>query len=130
MSRPLLLTLALILVPAVHADEPRAKPLDAAKPVVVPFETLPTGHMTVMVKVNGKGPYKLIFDTGAPITLMNNKIAKEAGLLKDVKKPLITLFGSMGDVKVPAMEVGGQKVENTVAIIMDHPTVEAISKAF
>src|SRR4051794_41159775 len=100
MYRHLLLTLPLFLAPAMHADEPRAKPLDAAKPIVVPFETLPTGHMTVMVKVNGKGPYKLIFDTGAPITLMNNKIAKESGLLKDVKKPIFSLFGSMGDVKV------------------------------
>src|SRR5207244_7100323 len=36
----------------------------------------------------------------------------------------------MGDVKVAEMEVGGQKIENSVAIVMDHPTVEAISRAF
>ena len=34
--------------------------------------------MVVNVKINGKGPYRLIFDTGAPFTLINNKIAKEA----------------------------------------------------
>src|SRR5207248_7379886 len=38
--------------------------------------------------------------------------------------------GSMGDVKVKEIEVGGQKCENAMAIIMDHPTVEAISRAF
>jgi hypothetical protein len=114
----------------VKADPPVAKPLEKGKPVVVPFEVLPSGHITVQVKVNGKGPYKLIFDTGAPITLMNNKVAKEAGLLKGVTRPLISLFGAMGDVKVAEMEVGGQKIENSVAIVMDHPTVEAISKAF
>jgi hypothetical protein len=130
MKKYLLLSLMLVLVPALRADEPKAKPAEAAKPIVVPFELTPTGHMTVMVKVNGKGPYKLIFDTGAPITLMNNKVAKEAGLLKGIKKPLFTFFGSMGDVKVPELEVGGQKLKNTVAIVMDHPTVEAISKAF
>jgi membrane-associated protease RseP (regulator of RpoE activity) len=119
------LLVALLAAP-LRADTPPK--LD--KPVVVPFEILKTGHMTVMVKVNGKGPYKLIFDTGAPITLLNNKVAKDAGLLKGVRKPLLPLFGSMGDVKVKELDVGGQKATNIVAIIMDHPTVEAISKAF
>src|SRR5258708_5934655 len=130
MKRTLRLSLALLLVSVLRADEPKAKPVEAAKPIVVPFELLPSGHMAVMVKVNGKGPYRLIFDTGAPITLMNNKIAKEADLLKDVKKPWFTLFGAMGDVKIKELEVGGQKLANTIAIVMDHPTVEAISKAF
>jgi len=33
--------------------------------VKVPFELLKSGHMAGNVKVNGKGPFKLIFDTGA-----------------------------------------------------------------
>ena len=60
--RSLLLSLALLglmLTAARADDQPKVKP------VVVPFELLPSGHMTVMVKVNGKGPYRLIFDTGA-----------------------------------------------------------------
>src|SRR5271170_771338 len=99
-------------------------------PVKVPFELLKTKHITVMVKVNGKGPYKLIFDTGAPITLLNNRIAKDAGLLKGVPKPAFTVFGSMGEVKIDELDVGGQKAEKVPGIVMDHPTVEAISKAF
>jgi hypothetical protein len=106
-----------------RADEP------ATKPVTVPFELLKSGHMTVQVKVNGKGPYTLIFDTGAPVTLVNNKVAREAGLLKDVKKPAFTLFGSMGEVKIKELEVGGQAAKDVPTIVMDHPTVEAISKA-
>lgn len=98
--------------------------------ITVPFELLRTGHMTVMVKINGKGPYKLIFDTGAPITLLNNKIARESGLLKGVQRPLFSPFGSIGQVKVKSLEVGEQRAENLPAIVMDHPTVEAISKAF
>ena len=119
----LVLPLFLFLLPARAADAD-------AKPVAVPFELLKTGHMTVKVKVNGKGPYTLIFDTGAPITLLNNKVAKDAGLLKDVERPPFSLFGSMGEVKVKEIEVGGQKAENLTAVVMDHPTVEAISKAF
>jgi hypothetical protein len=120
--------------PLAASPTPATVPLPPAKaadkPVVVPFELLKTGHMTVMVKINGKGPYKLIFDTGAPITLLNNKIAKEAGLLKDMPRPAFALFGSMGEVKVRALEVGEQLAENVAAVVMDHPTVEAISRAF
>jgi membrane-associated protease RseP (regulator of RpoE activity) len=112
----------LISLPAVRADAPKA--------TVVPFELLPSGHMAVMVKVNGKGPYRLIFDTGAPITLLDNKVAKAAGLLKDTPEPLFSLFGSKGEVKVKELQVGDQKVSDMTAIVMDHPTVEAISKAF
>lgn len=120
-----LLLLAALFVPA-RADE--TKP--AVKPVVIPFELLPTGHMTVMVKVNGKGPYKLIFDTGAPINLINNKVARAANLLEGVQRPPIALFGAMGDVKVKEIEIGTQKAENMPAVVMDHPTVGAISDAF
>jgi membrane-associated protease RseP (regulator of RpoE activity) len=103
---------------------------DAPKATVVPFELLPSGHMAVMVKVNGEGPYRLIFDTGAPITLLDNKVAKAAGLLKDTPEPLFSIFGSKGEVKVKELQVGEQKVPDMTAIVMDHPTVEAISKAF
>jgi PDZ domain/Aspartyl protease len=129
--------LALLLLPLVAAradDAPAKDKKDAEprqdKPITVPFEMLKTGHITVMVKVNGKGPYKLIFDTGAPLTLVNNKVAKEAGLLEGVKKPLFAPFGSMGEAKIEMLEVGDQKADNVSAMVMDHPTVEAISKAF
>jgi membrane-associated protease RseP (regulator of RpoE activity) len=117
-----LLVLLVACHPALGLENPPA--------VVVPFELLRTGHMTVMVKVNGKGPYKLIFDTGAPITLLNNKVAREAGLLKNVPRSPFTIFGAMGEARVRTLEVGGQKADNVSAMVMDHPTVEAISRAF
>jgi membrane-associated protease RseP (regulator of RpoE activity) len=98
------------------------------KPVTVPFELLRSGHMAVQVKINGKGPYRVIFDTGAPISLLNNKVAKEAGLLKDAEKPLFSLFGTMGQVSVKSFQVGDLKAEDVNTIIMDHPTIEAISR--
>src|SRR5262249_53303220 len=89
--------LLLLSFPA-RADEEKAKP--------VPFELLKTRHMAVMVKVNGKGPFRLIFDTGAPVTLLNTKIAREAGLLNKMPKSIIPFFGTGGPVKVDKMEVG------------------------
>src|SRR5262245_66613744 len=66
-------------------------------PQVVKFELVPSGHFIVKVKLNGKGPYNLIFDTGAPSTLITPKIAQEADLVQKAKdKPLIPLFGMMG----------------------------------
>lgn len=100
------------------------------KPMTVAFETLKTQHIVVNVKVNGKGPYRLIFDTGAPVTLINNKVAKEAGVFgKDFKRPAFALFGALGQVKIKSLSVGQVTAEDIPAMVMDHPTVEAISKA-
>jgi hypothetical protein len=120
--------LGLAFATNVRADEPVAK-LEPA-PAAVKFDVLKTQHMVVEVKINGKGPYRLIFDTGAPVTLINNKVAKEADIFpKDFKKPLFAFFGSMGQFKIKEMQVGDLKVEGLSAMVMDHPTVEAISKA-
>jgi hypothetical protein len=109
----------------------RADTAPAAKPVTVPFELFKTKHIGIMVKINGKGPYRVIFDTGSPVTLLSNKVAEETGLLdKKAPKPLFNPFGAGGEAKIKTLEVGGAKVENVPAIIMDHPGVEAMSKAF
>jgi hypothetical protein len=119
-----------LLLPLLFADQPAVKPLDKpiTKPAVVPFELLKSGHMAVMIKVNGKGPYRVIFDTGAPITLLNNKLAKEAGLLKDAPQSLLPLFGNIAEVKVKELEVGSEKIVNQQAMVMDHPLVELMAK--
>jgi hypothetical protein len=113
-------------LPLLLADRPAVKPL--AKPAVVPFELLKSGHMAVMIKVNGKGPYRVIFDTGAPINLLNNKLAKETGLLKDAPQSMLPLFGTIAEVKVKALEVGTVKTGDQDALVMDHPLVELMSQ--
>jgi membrane-associated protease RseP (regulator of RpoE activity) len=49
-------------------------------------------------------------------------------LLKDAEKPLFSLFGTMGQVSVKSIQVGDLKAEDVNTIIMDHPTIEAISR--
>ena len=103
----------------------------AVKPTPVKFELVPSGHFIVKVKLNGKGPYNLIFDTGAPATLITPRIAKDAGLTKDVKdKPPIALFGMMGSISVKEFQVGDVKAENVSAMILDHPTVKVFSDEY
>jgi hypothetical protein len=125
-----MLGLALAL-PLLVAEPPSAKPIEKpkkAKPVIVPFELLKSGHMAVMIKVNGKGPYRVIFDTGAPVNLLNNKLAKEAGLLKDTPHSTLPFLGTIGEATVKELEVGTEKVADQFAIVMDHPLVELMSK--
>jgi hypothetical protein len=98
------------------------------KPIVVPFELLKSRHMAVQVKVNGKGPYRLIFDTGAPTNLVNNKVAKEAGLIDKKDKGGLGLFAMPGAKTIKKLEIGELKVENVPTMVMDHPTVSAIAE--
>jgi hypothetical protein len=95
---------------------------------------LPSRHFVVLVTLDGKGPYRFILDTGAPLTIMNSKTAKDAGLTKKGGGGgggiLGMLGGGVNQVQVGAMEVGSVKAEKTPAMVMDHPTVQAISDAF
>lgn len=127
-TKLLLAAVALGFALPCSAQEP-IKPAD--KPTTVAFVLLPSRHMLLDVKVNGKGPYKLIFDTGAPINLLSTTLAKDAGLIK--KKGgggLGGLFGGMNQIDVDKLEVGGVTAEKLPSVVMDHPTVRAISDAF
>ncbi len=128
----LLLAAALTISPSLGfaGDEPKTpETKNAPKVLKIPFELIKTQHMVVNVMINDKGPYRLVFDTGAPDSLVNNKVAKEAGLYpKDTKRPLFALFGSMGQFKIKSLQLGDIKAENVPAMVLDHPTVEAIAK--
>lgn len=58
------------------ADEPKTD----AKPSPVPYRLTDTQHVLVRVKINGKGPYNFIVDTGCPVLIVATPIAKKVGL--------------------------------------------------
>ncbi len=61
----------------------KAGKADHSKPkATVSFEMLVTNHMLVDAKINGKGPFRLIFDLGAPVTLLSNRASEAAGVVK------------------------------------------------
>ena len=121
-----------LALPAVAQDKPKEK--DAPKkeaPIVVPIEVLPSGHFVVEAKFDGKGPYRFILDTGAPLTLVNSKTAKAAGLTKKAGGGgLMGMLGGINQVQVPSLEIGSVKADKTTAVVMDHPTVQAISDEY
>jgi hypothetical protein len=99
-------------------------------PLTVPFELLPSRHMVISVKINDKGPYRLVFDTGAPINLLTTKVAKEADVIGKKAAGGIPLFGAIGPHDIKTFQVGDVKAEKVPTLVMDHPTVAAISEAF
>jgi membrane-associated protease RseP (regulator of RpoE activity) len=119
MSGLLVLTLAGLMAPA-----PR-------EPVTVPFDLLASRHMAVHVVVNGKGPYRVIFDTGAPINLLSPKVAKEAGVTVERRprpnQPGVPLLPLGPNTKVAELEIGELTVKDLPVMVFDHPTVKAIA---
>ncbi len=123
--------MVLVAGPAL-ADDTKKEPDEAKGSGKTSFELLKSGHMAVQVKVNGKGPFRLVFDTGAPMMLVTTRLAKEAGLIKkDAKAPGIGLFNFMGaPTQIKEFEMGGLKAENVATMVMDHPTVSAMESFF
>src|SRR5258707_10958430 len=67
-------------VPPLWADE--AKKTDA-RTFEIPYRLTDTLHVMVRVKINGKGPYNFILDTGAPALFVSTGICKKLGLEAD-----------------------------------------------
>jgi hypothetical protein len=70
--------LLLGLVALVRAEE---KP--RSEPVQVPYRLTIPKHLLVRAKVNGKGPFHFILDTGAPAMFLSTAAAKRAGVTPD-----------------------------------------------
>jgi hypothetical protein len=122
LSTWLTLTLALTL----GAAPPAVAPKEAGKTkAVVPFEMLASNHMVVRAKLNGKGPFRLIFDLGAPITLLSNKASETAGVVKK-DAPRSILFAMRGESQVEKLEVGDLAVKDLPVIVLDHPALRAL----
>ena len=94
---------------------------------VVPFEMLPTNHMLVEARINDKGPYHLIFDLGAPITLLTNRVSEAAGVVKP-STPRSFLFGMRGEAEVSKLQVGELKATKLPVIVLDHPVLATLEE--
>jgi hypothetical protein len=78
LMRALWLCAGLVLLAQVaplRADEPRS--------YQVPYRLTKTQHILVRAKINGKGPFNFILDTGAPALFVATKQAQKAGVEPD-----------------------------------------------
>jgi hypothetical protein len=77
------------MVLPLRADD--SKPAAAnAKPIQVPYRLTATNHVHIRAKINGKGPFNFIVDTGAPALFVAVKAAEKAGV-KAAKEGLSTI---------------------------------------
>lgn len=101
----------------------------AAQSHSAPMELLKSGHIAVQVRVNGQGPFRLILDTGSPLTFISMHTARQLGLLPPQQgKPAPAVGGLAmgGQVVLKSLAVGDTEIKNLNALILDHPIVEAL----
>jgi len=53
---------------------------EVGKPHPVPYRLTDTQHVLVRLKINGKGPYNFVVDTGCPVLILATPIAEKIGL--------------------------------------------------
>ena len=93
----------------------------------IPFELMPSGHIAVMAKLNGLGPFRLGFDTGSPITFVNRKTGAKVGLIKTPANPSHSILPA-GQTNVNSFALGFATAHDLNVMVMDHPVVELIGE--
>jgi len=81
--------------------------------------------MVVQARINGKGPYRLIFDLGAPITLLSNQVSEASGVVK-ADAPRSFLFSMRGEAEVAKLQVGDLTTMKLPVIVFDHPALKIL----
>ena len=94
-------------------------------PGEVRFEMAPPNDAAIIVpvKINGKGPYKFVLDTGATFTCVDNKLADELKLPEWKGQFSVGVLtpgeGSMRLVNLDSLEVGDAKATKLQACTID-----------
>lgn len=81
--RYLAVGLALLIAAPAWADEKSKTSTADEKSFEVPYKLTDTKHVMVRVKLNGKGPFNFILDTGAPAMIFSEVIGKKIGAETD-----------------------------------------------
>jgi hypothetical protein len=100
-------------------------PPRAGTKAAVPFEMLPTNHMVVTARINDQGPFRLIFDLGAPVTLLSNRAGEKSGAIKK-DAPRSLLFSLRGEAEVKSLKIGDLTAKDVPVVILDHPVLRAL----
>ena len=94
-------------------------------PGEVRFEMAPPNDAAIIVpvKINGKGPYKFVLDTGATLTCIDNKLVEELKLPEWKGQFGVAVLtpgeGSTRLVSIESLEVGNAKATKLQACTID-----------
>src|SRR5438093_4132853 len=103
------------LAPSLLADEDK-KP--EATTYNVPYRLTATQHVLVRAKINGKGPFNFILDTGAPALFVSTKACKKLGV-----EPDKTGWGTFDTFEME----GGLVIKKARARIDDPPQLDGMN---
>ncbi len=110
------------IAPALCLGLVTALPLQAADPKPakydIPYRLTDTKHVLVRAKINGKGPFNLILDTGAPAVFITKPVAKKAGVELDEK--------GWGEFRQFEME-GGAKLDKVRTRVEDLVQIDGMN---
>jgi Aspartyl protease len=111
---------------------PAPEHLSLSGPKIVVPMTFVGGRPVVEAKLNGKGPYRFIFDTGAAGIVISNELAAELNLpalqhaamgSPESKTPLPATV-----TRLEKLEIGGAKAEGVSAVYSDLSLLSKLSK--
>jgi hypothetical protein len=105
----------------------QALPAPAEWSITLPFELLDSGHMAIYVKLNQQGPFRVIFDTGAPSVMFSGNAAKAAGAIR--ARARSGLLGGYGQGRLDSVQLGDLILYDVGAEFRDHPTVQTLGEA-
>lgn len=100
----------------------------ASETITVPLTLLKTCHAVVPVTINGKGPFRLVLDTGSPVTFVSNPAARRAGLITEKTAQTPALMGLRGAVTAKTFSVGNVNLSDFNLLVLDHPIIGLIAQ--
>jgi hypothetical protein len=112
MRWPIALSLCLCLAAPALADDTKPAKYE------IPYRLTDTKHVLVRAKLNGKGPFNLILDTGAPAVFITKAVAKKSGADLDDKG-----WGTFDTFEVE----GGLKVDKVKTRVEDLVQIEGMN---
>lgn len=112
----------LLPLPLIAAASLSAFAASAREPVVVPFEFY-HDSVIVQVKVNGKGPFPMLLDTGVNPSVIDRKTGQAIGLKLSAKGEQGSGSGTEVNLSyetiLPRVEVGGLRAGSVAALATD-----------
>jgi hypothetical protein len=100
----------------------------ADTPSSAPLQIMRTRHIAVQVKLNGHGPFRMVLDTGSPVTFISRKVAQKIGLMtaEAASRPALMGMGGQGTLKT--VEIGCAVTKDLGVLILDHPVIDLVSE--
>ena len=122
-SKLILFAASLLSLTACALPNQTGAPVESS-PGEVRFELAPPNDAAIIVpvKINGKGPYRFVLDTGATFTCIDNKLVEELKLPEwhgQFGTVIAPMEGNVRLVNLDSLEVGNAKAAKLQACTVD-----------